>query len=320
MTSPEATAPDRRTAPQQSAAIETRALTKYYGDQLAVDAVDLRVETGEVFGFIGPNGAGKSTTIRMLLDLLRPTSGTASLFGLDAQRDSVEIRRRTGYLPGDLALYRRLRVDQLLRWLGRLRGGVDGDVVRRLAERLGLDLHRTVGDLSTGNRQKVGLVQAFMSGPELLLLDEPTSGLDPLVRSEVRSLIEETRDDGRTVFLSSHVLAEVEEVCDRVAMIRDGRVVLVESLRGVRSSGHRRVTARLGRPAPATTFTVLPGVHDVEVAGDTVSLRAEGPLDALVKELARHEVLDLTSEPLTLEDVFLESYRAGGAAREGPSG
>ena len=296
-------------------AIEMRGLSKYYGEHLGIAEVDLDVEVGEVFGFIGPNGAGKTTTIRVLLDFLRATAGTAHLLGLDSHIDSLEVRRRIGYLPGDLALYERLRAEELLRWLGRLRGGVDWSYVEELSERLTLDLLRPIGELSTGNRQKVGVVQALMNRPPLLVLDEPTSGLDPLVRREVRSLIEDARGEGRTVFLSSHVLDEVEDVCDRVAMIRNGRLLRVETMADVRSRTSRRVTVEFAEVVPPTVFASLPGVDEMTHTGSTISFRVEGTLDRVIKEASRYEVVDLISEPLTLEELFLRSYEGAETGR-----
>jgi ABC-2 type transport system ATP-binding protein len=212
-----------------SAVIEIQGLTKFYGRNRGVADLAFSVEAGEVFGYLGPNGAGKTTTIRLLLDLIRPTRGTARLFGLDARRDGTAARRRIGYLPGELALDPRMTGRNALGLLGRLRGPVDWPEVQRLAERLGCDLSRRVGALSHGNRQKLGLIQAFMHRPELLVLDEPTLGLDPLVQHEFYLMVEEARAAGRTVFISSHVLPEVERLCDRVAIIRAGRLAASRS-------------------------------------------------------------------------------------------
>jgi ABC-2 type transport system ATP-binding protein len=233
-----------------TAAIETQALGKRYGRHPALVDLDLRVERGEVFGFIGPNGAGKTTTIRLLLDLIRPSAGTARVLGLDARRDGVEVRRRVGYLPGDLALYEDLTAAEQLAYLARLRG-LPGLDVRPLAERLSLDLHRPIRALSRGNRQKVGLVQAFMHDPELLILDEPTSGLDPLIQHEFAAMVGEARERGRTVFLSSHVLGDVERLADRVGLLRAGRLVLVDDVGALKARVTRRIELHFETPPPA---------------------------------------------------------------------
>ena len=220
--------------------IHTEGLTKSYGKNRGVIDVSLDVRPGEVFGFLGPNGAGKTTTIRTLLDFIRPNSGVAKVFGMDAHRQSREIRRRIGYLPGDLALYEKLKGAEMLRYMGNLRGGVEWDHVRELAERLHSDLSRPIRTLSQGNRQKIGLIQALMHKPELLILDEPTNGLDPLIQQVFYRLISEV--EGQTVFLSSHNLPEVERVCDRVGIIREGRLIAVEEVS--RAKVPRVATAR----------------------------------------------------------------------------
>jgi len=291
-------------------AIETSGLSKTYGDQvLALSELDLRVERGEVFGYLGPNGAGKSTTIRVLLDLIRPTAGGASLLGLDSRRDGVRARRQVGYLPGDLRLYDRLTASEQLDSLARLRGGVDAKLRDQLCERFGVVLDRPIRQLSKGNRQKVGVVQAFMNRPELVILDEPTSGLDPLLQAEFRELLRETAADGRTVFLSSHSLDEVQHVASRIGIIRSGRLVDVDSVERLRERALRHVTIAFAEPVEARVFESLDGVR-VE-GGDERSIRLSAPepaLDAIVKAAARHQVVDLVSEPADLEEIFLEFY------------
>jgi len=291
-------------------AIETSGLSKTYGDQvLALSELDLRVERGEVFGYLGPNGAGKSTTIRVLLDLIRPTAGGASLLGLDSRRDGVRARRQVGYLPGDLRLYDRLTASEQLDSLARLRGGVDAKLRDQLCERFGVVLDRPIRQLSKGNRQKVGVVQAFMNRPELVILDEPTSGLDPLLQAEFRELLRETAADGRTVFLSSHSLDEVQHVASRIGIIRSGRLVDVDSVERLRERALRHVTIAFAEPVEARAFECLDGVR-VE-GSDERSIRLSAPepaLDAIVKEAARHQVVDLVSEPADLEEIFLEFY------------
>jgi beta-exotoxin I transport system ATP-binding protein len=278
-----------------------------------VQELELTVEAGEVFGFLGPNGAGKTTTIRLLLDLIRPTSGRLEVFGLDARRDSVAIRRRLGYLPGDLRLYNGLTGRELLAYFASLRGLDGPGDGERLAARLELELDRPLGDLSTGNRQKAGLVQAFMHRPELLVLDEPTTGLDPLVQQVFHELVRETAADGRTVFLSSHVLAEVQQLADRVAVLRDGRVELLESVEALRARASARLEATFASPPPPGVFAALPGIRELERRGDVVAFALEGPADPLVKALARFEVVALDVREADLEDVFLDLYRSDAA-------
>ena len=226
-----------------------------------VGAQDLSftVQRGEVFGFLGPNGAGKTTTIRMLLDEIRPTAGRAAILGLDTHAKSVEIRRHLGYIPGDLALYPNLTGRDTLTYFANLRGGVDWTYVNELAERLDADLSRKVGNLSSGNRQKVGVIQAFMNRPDVLIMDEPSSGLDPLIQREFQNMVREVAADGRTVFLSSHTLSEVQRVAGRVGIIRQGRLVTVESVADLRSKAMRQVELELDSPAEAALFAAVPG-------------------------------------------------------------
>ncbi len=290
------------------AVIRTDGLTKRYGARRGIEDVSFSVSRGEIFGFLGPNGAGKTTTIRTLLDLIRPTSGRASVFGLDSRDGSVEIRRRTGYVPGDLSLYGRLTGGEVVAYLGHLRGRDDRGDAARLADRLDADLTRPVRTLSHGNRQKVGLIQAFVHRPELLLLDEPTIGLDPLVQHEVHGIIREAREDGRTVFLSSHVLPEVEALCDRVAIVRDGRLVAVEHIDALKAGALRRLEIHFDEPVREAEFARLPGIRDVEVRGAVVRCTVMGSLDAVIKAAAAHTVVDVVSEEATLEEVFLTFY------------
>jgi ABC-2 type transport system ATP-binding protein len=291
-------------------AIETQGLSKTYGkDVQALVGLDLRVEHGEVFGYLGPNGAGKSTTIRILLDLIRPTDGGASVLGLDSRRQGVDARKRLGYLPGDLRLYDRLTAREQLDSLARLRGNVDEQLRDRLCERFGVVLDRPIRQLSKGNRQKVGVVQAFMHRPDLVILDEPTSGLDPLLQAEFRELLRETAADGRTVFLSSHSLDEVQHVADRIGIIRDGRLVDVDSVERLRERALRHVTVTFAEAVDLHAFDALDGVRVDHAEGATIRLSApERALDAIVKEAARHQVVDLVSEPADLEEIFLELY------------
>ena len=291
-------------------AVETRGLSKtYQGKTRALVGLDLRVERGEVFGYLGPNGAGKSTTIRLLLDLIHATEGSASVLGLDSRRQGVEARRRIGYLPGDLRLNDRMTAGEQLDSLARLRGGADDRLRAELCERFGLELDRPIRHLSKGNRQKVGLVQAFMHRPELVVLDEPSSGLDPLLQTEVRGLLRETAADGRTVFLSSHSLDEVQHTADRVAIIRSGRLVDVDAVEHLRERALRHVTIVFAEPVEAARFEGLDGVRVDSVEDSVVRLSAPEPaMDAIVKEAAAHRIVDLVSQPADLEEIFLELY------------
>jgi beta-exotoxin I transport system ATP-binding protein len=289
-------------------AIETEHLTKSYGSSRGVMDLDLAVPVGVVFGFLGPNGAGKTTTIRVLLDLLRPTSGVARVVGLDTRRDSVEIRRRVGYLPGDPALYERITARELLAWLGKLRGIDTAPEAERLAARFSLELDRPIHSLSKGNRQKVALVQAFMHRPELLILDEPTAGLDPLVQHEFHALVHEVVREGCTVFLSSHVLDEVQHLCDHVGILREGRLVAVESVEELRERAVREVTIRFATPVDPAPFRTLAGVRDVEARETALHCHLAGSADALVKLASRYEVVDFTSAPPDLDTLFLHYY------------
>jgi beta-exotoxin I transport system ATP-binding protein len=284
-------------------------LSKDFGSGRGLFELDLEVGRGEVFGFLGPNGAGKSTTIRLLLDLIKPTSGSARVLGLDTRTDSIEIRRRVGFLPGDLALYPKLTGRAVLHYLAALRGGVDPHVRDSLAERFAAELDRPIRQLSTGNRQKLGLIQAFMHEPELLILDEPIAGLDPLVQQSFHALLGEVSAAGRTVFLSSHTLSEVERVTDRLAILRQGRLVVVDSLENLRQVAVQRLEIEFGELVDGGTFRALPGVKDVKTNGRTLTVSFEGSADAVVKAAAAHEVRAIRPREDDLEDIFLRYYR-----------
>jgi ABC-2 type transport system ATP-binding protein len=290
-----------------TAVVRADALTKFYGRDRGVVDLDFEVGPGEVFGFLGPNGAGKTTTIRLMLDLIRPTRGRVELFGVDPRRD-VALRRRVGYLPGDLRLYERLTPREFLTYFAHLRGLRGLGSAPALAERLELTLDRPIRALSKGNRQKVGLVQAFMHGPDLLVFDEPTAGLDPLIQQTFYDLVAETKSGGATTFLSSHVLPEVQHIADRVALIREGSLVLVSGVDELRARALTRVAVTFAVPPPGT-FAGLDGVHEVERHGRTVVFSLEGEADALVKALAHHHVVALSSHEADLEDIFLSLYR-----------
>jgi ABC-2 type transport system ATP-binding protein len=283
-------------------------LTKSYGTRRGVVELTFSVAPGEVFGYLGPNGAGKTTTIRTLLDFLRPTSGRASVLGLDSHRDSVQIHGRVGYLPGEFSLYDQMTAGEYLTYLANLRGGLPPDRIRALAERLDLELGVKIKTLSHGNRQKVGLVQAFMHRPELLVLDEPTQGLDPLIQQEFYALVGETSADGRSVFLSSHVMPEIERVCDRVGIIREGRLVAVEDIGDLRAKEIRTLEIHFAMPIRPDAFEGVPGVHEVELNGDVARITVGGTMDAVIKRAADFEIVDLRSHELGLEDIFLTFY------------
>ena len=301
-------------------AIETRKLTKWYGRSRGIRDVDLVVEAGQIFGFLGPNGAGKSTTIRLLLDLIRPTSGSARVLGLDVHRDRLAIDRRVSYVPGEVSLYDELTGRQLLTYLGNLQGSVDAAYRDRLIERLELDPTKRIKSLSRGNKQKVGLVVAFMIRHDLLILDEPTAGLDPFIQLEFERLCEETREEGKTVFISSHQLPEVEHLCDRVGIIRDGRLLAVESIADLKDRALRRLEIDFGGPVPAEAFANLPGVRDLTVDDGILRCTVMGSLDALVKAAARFEVRNLRSIDTSLEEIFMAYYGAGDGAAEEVAG
>jgi ABC-2 type transport system ATP-binding protein len=292
--------------------IEADHLTHAYGATRGIEDLSFSVRRGEVFGYLGPNGAGKTTTIRTMLDLIRPTSGAVRIFGLDARRDAPRIHTHVGFLPGDLTLYERLTGQEYLRAFASFRGnGIPWERVDALAARLRLDLGRRIRSLSHGNRQKVGLLQAFMHEPRLLILDEPTQGLDPLVQQEFAAMLDETRARGGTTFLSSHVLPEVERVCDRVAIIREGRLITVSDVEELKTHALRWLELHFDRPVGAESFASLASVERAEQHGDRVRLTVRGPLDEVIKEAARHNVVNVVSEEASLEDIFLTLYRDG---------
>ena len=296
--------------------VATEHLTKSYGATRGIVDISLTVEAGEVFGFLGPNGAGKTTTIRTLLDFIRPSSGRATVLGMESSMSSVEIHRRVGYLPGEFVPYEHLTGREYLDFFAALRGGVDRDLVDELADRLQSDPSAKIASLSHGNKQKLGVIQAFMHRPALLILDEPTQGLDPIIQQRFHELVLEARAAGQTVFLSSHDLSEVERVCDRVGIIRDGRLITVEDIGSLRTRAARQLEIRFASPVPAAIFAGLPGVRDVEVHSDVLRCTIVGPMDAIVKAAARFDVIDLTSHEPSLEDIFLTFYGSGAETKE----
>jgi ABC-2 type transport system ATP-binding protein len=291
-----------------STAIETEKLTKTYGKSRGIRYVDLAVRDGEVFGFLGPNGAGKTTTIRTLLGFLRPSDGRAWVFGMDTRKKSVNIRARVGNLPGEFALEDRMTGEELLRFFARLRGAKDLAYARELAERLEADLERPMRRLSRGNKQKIGLIQAMFHRPPLLILDEPTSGLDPLIQEEFLEIVGEVRAEGRTVFFSSHNLAEVEHVCDRVGIIRAGQLVAVEPTHELINKAFRHVSLTFDKLVAPEPFAALPGVKDLEANGTSLSFTLYDDLDEMVKLAARDRLVSMEYERPSLEEVFLTYY------------
>jgi ABC-2 type transport system ATP-binding protein len=293
-------------------AIRTEGLTKRYGDIDAVRDLDLEIQQGEVVGYLGPNGAGKTTTLRLLLGLARPTAGSAEIFGLDCQRQAVQAHRKLSYVPGEATLWPGLTGAETLHLLGRVQGRIDPAYRDQLIDRFSLDPSKKVRSYSKGNRQKVVLIAALMARPELLLLDEPTSGLDPLMEQEFRRCIAEARDAGQTVFLSSHILSEVEALCDRVAILREGRLIEIGTLEQMRHLSSLTVEAFFDGPAP--DLAGVAGVRNVELDGRHVHLELHGPIGPLIESLVGTGVRELLSREPSLEELFLAHYGANGSA------
>jgi len=291
-----------------TAVIEIEGLTKSYGSHRGIIDIDLVVEAGEAFGFLGPNGAGKTTTIRTLLDHIRPTRGRARIFGVETTADPVAIHRRIGYLPGEFVLYDKLTGRQTIDYFAHLRGGVDAGYQAELVERLDLDLSRRFKEYSKGNKQKIGLVIALQHRPDLLILDEPTSGLDPLVQQTFYEIIREAKAEGRTVFLSSHILSEVEKTCDRVAIIREGRLVKVGRTEDLRDLAHHQVELRFAGAVPRAELEGLAGVSDLAIVDHTATMRVSGSIADVVRVAARHALVDFVSREPSLEETFLAEY------------
>jgi ABC-2 type transport system ATP-binding protein len=297
-----------RESVSSSSAVRCSALTKDYGRGHGVFDLDLTVEAGEVFGFIGPNGAGKTTTIRLIMDLISADRGTAAVFDLDCRADSLAVKRLVGYLPGEAPSFPGVTAAYVIRLLAGLRGSVDVDRISSLAETLELDLSSRYEDLSHGNRQKVGLIQAFMHQPKLLILDEPTLGLDPLMQRRFRQLVVESVAAGSTVFLSSHVLSEVEQICDRIGLIRNGRLVRVGTLDELRETRIHQVSAVFEGSLQAADLKALPGVGDVRVEDHHLACSVRGPVSPLLQVLVAAEVVEVDSRELSLEEIFISEY------------
>ncbi|MFB9462531.1 ABC transporter ATP-binding protein [Streptomyces cinereospinus] len=300
--------------------IELSELTKNYGSRRGLTELSLQVNAGEVLGYLGPNGAGKSTTIRLMLGFIRPTSGVLRVLGVDPRADADDVHRRIGYLAGDFLVDSRQRAGECLAFLGNLRGGVPAQRIGELADRLELDLSARIKSLSKGNRQKVGLVQAFMHRPELLILDEPTSGLDPLMQQTFLEMVTEARDHGQTVFMSSHIMNEVESVADRVAIIRDGRLIATDTVAGLRARSLLRVQIEFAAPVAPEEFAALPGITDLTLTstaqGALLTCRLDGSPDALVKAAARHTINALRADNQDLEELFHAYYTGEHSAQD----
>lgn len=288
--------------------IETRGLTVYYGSNRGIIEVDLDVTKGEVFGFLGPNGAGKTTTLRVLLDIIRPSRGKASIFGLDCQKDGVKVRERVGYLPGELSLPKNTSGRRYLKIVDSLRKHkADPVFLRELCARLDLDTSRKIREYSSGNKQKLGLVSAMMNKPDLLVLDEPTIGLDPLVQQSVLELVQEAQEEGRTIFFCSHILSEVQSVCDRVGIIREGRLIKVERVDALTAQPFHRMRLRFDHLPGEDTFAIE-GVKELSRDGNMITLEVWQNLPAVMRAAAENEIVDIETQPVTLEEVFLAYY------------
>ena len=289
-------------------AIKTAGLTKDYGGHRGIFDLDLEVHSGEAFGFIGPNGAGKTTTLRLLMDLVRPTRGTASLLGMDTQHDGVQIRRLTGYLPGEAPEYPNHTGERILDLLAHLRGGVDPKRITALAQQFDLDLHRKYREYSHGNKQKIWIIQAFMHDPRLLILDEPTTGLDPLMQQSFRQLVQEAKSRGSTIFLSSHVLPEVQEICDRIGVVHEGTLRQVGTMRELRLSNRHRVEATFENSLDESNLKTVPGISDVRLLDHHLQCTMTGKIEPLLEALQPASVISLDSSEMSLEEIFLTEY------------
>lgn len=289
--------------------IELNKLTKYYGRSRGIIDVDLSVKRGEVFGFLGPNGAGKSTAIRTILDLIRPTSGWARVNGMDPTREGAKVRRSVGYLPSDFGTYKSMTAKAYLHTLLEMMDYKGPDRIYELAGRLDLDLKRRIKDFSRGNRQKIGVISAFMHNPKLVILDEPTTGLDPLMQQEFYRIVLEEKGKGNTVFLSSHILTEVEAICDRVGIIREGRLIIVENMSTFKRKTGKVLNVEFDRKVDPDIFMRLEGVSHIRCGeGNVLIMTVSSHIDGVIKELARHMVIDLTYDEVSLEDLFLKYY------------
>jgi len=300
---------DRKvTEMEKEPVMKIRGLTKKYGDVIGIKDLDLDVYQGEIMGFLGPNGAGKTTTIRACLALLNKTAGKVKIFGLDSHKDSVEIRKNVGYLPGDFGMYPNMKVNAILKYLLSQSGVSDTTKMYELSETLDLDLNKRYRELSKGNRQKVGIVQAFMADQELVILDEPTGGLDPLMQHKFYDLLRKESREGKTIFMSSHILAEVEEVCDRVAIIRKGELQVVEEIRSLQDKMGKKLEVEFRDGVDLDKFE-MDGVEEVEIDGNRISMIVTENLDEVVKEVSKYDIMNMSLETFNLDQLFLTYYR-----------
>jgi ABC-2 type transport system ATP-binding protein len=287
--------------------IQTTNLTKFYGKSRGIKDVNITVNKGDIFGFLGPNGAGKSTTIRTLLDFIRPTSGSASVFGLDCQKDSVAIRKRIGYIPGDFGLYGNMTGWKFLKYFGSVRGGYDEASARKYAQRFDITLDRKMKEYSRGMRQKVALIQAFMNNPDLVIMDEPTNGLDPLVQQTFMDVLVEQAQSGTTIFMSSHVLSEVEKICNRVAIIKEGTIVAEENVDSLRQKSGKVIEVKFAEPVDPSIFK-MDGISNVTKPNGAYKMTVTGNMENVLKALSSHKLNDISIHQMTLEDVFMHFY------------
>lgn len=301
-----------------ASAIQTFGLTKYYQrGKAALDGLSLTVQTGEIFGYLGPNGAGKTTTIRLLLDIIRPSSGNARLLGLDAHADSIALHKRIGFLPGELNLWNGRTGRQVIDYLTRIRGGVNQAYVQALTERLSLDLSKSVRSYSSGNRRKLGLIIALMHKPDLLILDEPTNGLDPLVQQTFHELMLEARSEGQTIFLSSHILSEVQQICERVAILRDGKLQAVERVSDLTRVQFHWVTFRFRQPVDPARLKNVAGVSEISADGNTLRFRLSGDFDPVMRAVSDQYIVEVHVQEPSLEEIFLTYYGGNDHSQNG---
>ncbi len=288
--------------------INIKGLTKFYKKNLGISNVSFEVNEGEVFGYLGPNGAGKTTTIRVLMDFIRSDAGTATIFGLDSFKHSREIHEKIGYLPGELSLYHNLKIEEYLNYFGNLKKKLDWPFIKEMAERLNCNLDQQIKTLSSGNKQKVGLIQAFMHKPELIILDEPTKGLDPLMQQEFFNLVEDVKSEGRTILLSSHVLSEVERVCDRVGIIRKGKIIAIEDIADLHRRRLWEVVIHFNDHVSIDAFSSLKNLRKISLDHKILKCRVLGNMDELIKCAAKHNIKTLSSHQPSLEEIFIAFY------------
>jgi ABC-2 type transport system ATP-binding protein len=290
--------------------IETTNLTKFYGKSRGIENVNITVNKGDIYGFLGPNGSGKSTTIRTLLDLIRPTAGTASIFGMDCQKDTVAIKKRIGYVPGDMNLYGFMTGEKFMAYFGGIRGKYDKAAAKKYADRFDIRLDRKMKEYSKGNRQKIALIQAFINDPELVIMDEPTSGLDPLVQQTFLDLLREEAANGRTIFMSSHVLFEVEKACNRVAIIKDGAIVAQEKVEDLQKKSGRILDVKFNEQVNPEVFR-MDGVTNIAKHNGSIRMTVSGNVRNVLKEISSHDVDDISVHQMSLKDIFLQYYSGG---------